>query len=357
MTRLLPLALLLLAAPAWACMHLPKDYQGSVEQTAQGALIFWDGGKEDLVMRPAYRAKGAAVPASLAWIIPTPSVPGSYGVVEGDPFKSIHTAWEEAAPRMRGERGLRAKGLPEPDAQGIELLPQAVVGEYTIQPIKTKGPQGAEALNGWLTQNGFGAVPLENMRYYVERDWVWLCVKAQPKQKSGDLRPLRISFASERVVYPLKFSTHQGTFAVNLWVLTRAPLKAAAEEAKAFEFSAEQRTIGQLPGDVSKAAETVKLETKVSVTKVLHPALAGKTIATWKEDLSFTPAESGASGADAPAKTGAKSGAPAPRKKGGFCSLEASPGQAGATAALWLLLLGLGSQRLPALRRAPTMQG
>ena len=44
--------------------------------------------------------------------------------------------------------------------------------------------------------------------------------------RSGRLQtdsPLAVAFASERPVYPLKFSTHQGTFALTLWVITRKP--------------------------------------------------------------------------------------------------------------------------------------
>jgi hypothetical protein len=42
--------------------------------------------------------------------------------------------------------------------------------------------------------------------------------------KDGDLEPLHLSFKSEDVYYPLRFSSRQGVFDVNLTVLTREKL-------------------------------------------------------------------------------------------------------------------------------------
>jgi hypothetical protein len=57
-----------------------------------------------------------------------------------------------------------------------------------------------------------------------------LCIKINPaKGKStvgtgGDLEPLHLTFKSENVYYPLRFSSRQGVFDVNLTVLTRKKL-------------------------------------------------------------------------------------------------------------------------------------
>lgn len=278
---------LCLLAPSAACIHAPKDYAGSVAQSGQTAIVFWDQGVEDLVLRPAYVSKGGKAPASLAWVIPVPSAPQSYGIVKESAFQALFKAWERneslATDSLRSAPKGRSNG-------GIEFLKKAVVGEYEIQPIKATGPAGAKALNAWLVAKGFGAVPEENMAYYVQREWVWLCVKANTRAASGKLRPLRVTFKTPRPVYPLKFSTHQGTFDLTLWVVTRKPLKDLAKVRKTFGVSAPFASL-ELPEATRKAAKGVKLKGRVIVTRVQRRQLKGEVIAGWEEDLSFEPAK------------------------------------------------------------------
>jgi len=286
---LVALSLSLTAASlAAACIHPPKDWKGSLSQTGQAAMILWKDGVEDLVIKPTYESKSAAPPAELAWVVPVPSVPKSYGTVEVSAFKDLYEAWEKARPKLRSKGARSANG---PRAQGIKLLPKAVVGDYTIQPIEARGEESGPALNAWLGSNGFSTVPSENMAYYLERKWVWLCVKAKTKAAKGDLRPLRITFETPRIVYPLKFSTHQGTFAVTLWVITEEPLAEGwGDDASAYGFSGPQLSF-PLPKSVAEAAAGTKLSGEVSVTKLQHPALEGEKIARWKRDFQLEPAK------------------------------------------------------------------
>jgi hypothetical protein len=66
--------------------------------------------------------------------------------------------------------------------------------------------------------------------YYVKRNWTFLAIEVAPKQGNdslkleGRLPPVRVSFPSESIVYPLKFETHQGEFPVTLHVVTPAPI-------------------------------------------------------------------------------------------------------------------------------------
>lgn len=285
---------------AAACIHTPATWEGSLEQTGQSAIAFWDQGVQDLVIRPAIRVKGVkgaegsrrvTPPQSFAWVVPVPTAPTSYGVVEAEAFSSLFEAWEANAPRRRGERSAPDSNMSDKSMGGIELLPSAVVGEYTIQPIKTVGADGAVALNAWLTSNGFGAVPSENMAYYVERDWVWLCVRADMKVAEGDLRALRATFKTPEVVYPLKFSTHQGTFALTLWVVTKGELPTLPATCQEHGLTSERRRF-ELPKATSAAATGTKLTGAVLVTKVSSAGLSGAQITKWKRDLAFTPAQS-----------------------------------------------------------------
>ncbi len=222
---------ILAATPfAAACIHAPRDYEGSLEETSQQALVFWADGREELVLNIAYEVVKGDAPTSLAWVVPVPNVPDHYAVSEPGVFKELFDLTEVKRPG-RGERARGTFGDDEAEKEnGIELLDPVTVGDYAIQPIKGRGADAGPALNAWLTENGFGEVPEANMAYYLERDWTFLAIRMGPKKGQtrieghGDFRPLRISFAADRIYYPLKFSSHQGTFDVTLYVVTEKGL-------------------------------------------------------------------------------------------------------------------------------------
>ncbi len=227
-----------LAVPAArACLHGPESFRGEVGQARQEAIVFWSAGREELILRNTWQLRpdeGQALPVSLAWVIPVPTEPDAYGEVDPGVFEALYEHYaaendlhrDAVTGRFRGVS--RVLAFDSEEGGGVELLAPVTAGRYEIQPVRATGEDGAAALNDWLTGNGFGAVPLENARYYVEREWVWLCVRVNAGAEasldaSGTWRPLRISFASEEIVYPLKFSTHQGEFELQLWVVTDAP--------------------------------------------------------------------------------------------------------------------------------------
>src|SRR5712691_7776595 len=170
------------------------------------------------------------LPRSLAWVVPVPAVPDHYAVEPAKVFEELFKLVEESRPRPPAF----SRGVSVAAVALKKILQRVTVGEYEIQPIRARGADAGPALNAWLSENGFGAVPVENMKYYLDASWTFLAVKMSPPQdrtsleKEGGFRPLRISFASNRIVYPLKFSSHQGAFGVTLYVLTEQGL--ASEE-------------------------------------------------------------------------------------------------------------------------------
>jgi hypothetical protein len=230
----LALALALVIAPiALTCIHPPADFKGSIAQTAQSAILMWHAGQQQLVLKNDYLitpASDGQLPAAIAWVIPVPNNPDDYAVEATSLFEDLYNAYEEAQPRKEWGKDAKHDDRNAPTEDGIELLAKAQAGEYTIQPIKATGEHGAAALNAWLRDNGFGGIPAEAMRYYIERKWIWLAVKVDLASASGTiarqggLRPLRIGFASHEIVYPLLFSQQKGTFDVVLWVITEQQL-------------------------------------------------------------------------------------------------------------------------------------
>jgi hypothetical protein len=228
---LLLTALALLAGGvAPACLHPPRDYKGTIVSTTQEALIFWRDGREELVLKVNFAIHGGpqmeqgALPANLGWVIPVPNAPDAYAVADPAIFEDAFHLAElyTAKPRSDGQKG--------PPPNSVDVGQKISVGEYDIVPVKATGPDAAAALNDWLVKEDFSRYPLENMRYYTERKWTFLAVKVNKDKAAaslatrGGLRPLRISFAADKIYYPLKFSSSSGEFGVRAYVFTERPL-------------------------------------------------------------------------------------------------------------------------------------
>ena len=63
-------ALALSPAPGEACIHGPKEFKGYVDSGAQRGLVFWDNGREELVIQPAYTVNTAALEADEWHLLP-----------------------------------------------------------------------------------------------------------------------------------------------------------------------------------------------------------------------------------------------------------------------------------------------
>lgn len=213
--------------PADACLHASRHEQKPtpVTQKGQQALILHHAGVQDLILKVEYNTGETA---ALAWIVPVPAVPTEYGAVDGKLFDAL-AGWVNlrrgVQDRRRRAKGIGGDGAKEPVAT-LTLLPPAAVGPFDIQPIQARGKAAGSALNAWMTERGFGALPDETLAYYIERNWTFLAVRVSPDKgkktmaKAGGLPPLRITFPSAQAVYPLKLSTHMGEFAARVYLVT-----------------------------------------------------------------------------------------------------------------------------------------
>ncbi|MFN3200553.1 MAG: DUF2330 domain-containing protein [Bradymonadia bacterium] len=224
MKHLLAICALALAATtgtAIACLH-PGNPSVQLVETGQKALIMYADGREELIIKVDYA--GYAAPGPLAWVVPTPSVPDHYAETDPALFDELHRLTQPPQPRSKGLRSKSKSAAP-----AMLIMHQPVnVGTYTIQPIGASGPEAGPALNTWLKSNGFGEVPEANMKWYLDKGWTFLAIKTEANEPKGGLKPLRISFAADRLWYPLKFSSHQGDFPVTVYTLTKERLKPEA---------------------------------------------------------------------------------------------------------------------------------
>lgn len=217
-------------ATALSCCMVPETYAGTIGQAAQEAVLVWADGREELVLRIDYEITGAeSMPEQFAWVVTVPNEPDAYAVADQALFEDMFNFAQRylVEPIRNRSRGIDAPAEP---AGGVELGQRVQVGPYDIQPVRGVGAKALEGLNAWLGANGFPAEDPAHMRYFVDEGFTFLCVKVNPPEgedrvgNGGMLPPLHLSFASERPYYPLRFSSRQGVFDVNLYTLTRGPL-------------------------------------------------------------------------------------------------------------------------------------
>ena len=294
------------ASPLLACLHPPKTYKGTVTELSQQAIVFHHNGREELILKVDYTAKGPA-PRSLAWVIPTPKEPDHYAIEDGAIFKEL---FQFTRPIPRGLRKKQRKSKSAAP-QGVTLLAKASVGEYDIQPLKVTGANAGKALNQWLKSNGYGEVARDAMAWYLEHNWTFLAIKILPKsaqkslKKTGQFRPLRISFASKNIVYPLMFSSHQGVFDVTLYLITNDGFKYPdlVKNTKRFGFRpmianipiTDHVQLSSIPA-FQKLWDKLRDENRLQMTRPAINRLFANQInspanrlSDWKQDFSLTP--------------------------------------------------------------------
>ncbi|MFI9117587.1 DUF2330 domain-containing protein [Streptomyces venezuelae] len=214
---LLALQLGSLVAPAYACgcgaMIPTKEQRIGVDR--EESAVRWDGRTETVVMR--FNVHGNARHA--AWIMP---VPHRADVSLGDPelFDEIDRLTEPEQ-RDRSHFWPRADdwpfdtdhgdgaGAPAPGAGTVGVVGRERLGPFDVARLTATDP---EALGGWLRTHGYelperltGA-----LQPYVDRRWEYVAVRLAPDEKDatlqGELTPLRITFASTELVYPMRLS-------------------------------------------------------------------------------------------------------------------------------------------------------
>jgi hypothetical protein len=285
-----------------ACCMVPVTYKGSIGQDAQEAVLIHDGDREELVLRINYRIKGDKMPDTFVWVITTPKEPDSYALADEKLFEDMFGLSQAMlVPVLRTKSRQMSDAVPA----GVELGKHVTVGPYDIQPVRGVGPQALKGLNKWLGDNGFPTEAPDHMTYFVENGFTFLCVRVIPSGKekevsgNGLLPPLHLSFETPVPYYPLRFSSRQGVFDVNLHVLTKGKLDykaSAATLAKLNWYSKHYKQNAKL--SEKKMPDTLKKVFSKSAWKGdvgkwrynnirCSQVNKGNTIATWKEDISF----------------------------------------------------------------------
>lgn len=210
----------------------PRNYQGSLEEKAQEAIIvFHESDKpgeaiEDLILKITV----AGEVDNFAWVVPLPNEPETKQE-DAALFKELFDYVE--ARQRRTHSGAKsekdsAKDAPAAEAKPVEVLSRKIVGSYDVAVVKENEPG---KLNAWLESEGYQ--PLTDgedvIDFYRQKSYVFACIKVAARElaehKQIDLHPLRFTFKTggrDGIYFPMRMTGLQSEpFDVNLYVFYR----------------------------------------------------------------------------------------------------------------------------------------
>ncbi|MCX4732304.1 DUF2330 domain-containing protein [Streptomyces sp. NBC_01363] len=208
-----------LISPAYACgcgaMVPSKETQVSVDR--ETSVVDWDGRTEQIVMRLTVRGNAPEA----AWIMP---VPDRARVDLGDPglFSELsvltapervtrHYFWPRSHDWPFAGSGNVGDGAAAPSAgaPAVQVVGRERLGPFDVARLAATDP---EALQKWLEDNGFDLPDrlATALKPYVDQKWEYVAIRLAPQDSGNPLRgtldPLRLRFASDRLVYPMRLS-------------------------------------------------------------------------------------------------------------------------------------------------------
>jgi hypothetical protein len=278
--------------PLAANVTAPAGDSSETAARFQQALVFFADGREELVFSPSFRAEKDSLPATLGAVIPVPSIPEVRKGVDAELFTVLWN-WSERA---------QAAGK-EDESAGIsvdELEKRMMVGP--AGSFKAQVIQGSESsleeLKAWFGVHMFAELPMDALQFYVDRRWTFVAIKytIDPADlPSTDLRmpPIRLSFEAERMTYPLKIATTQGTFDLLLYTFTErnlVDLHGWSQFSKAYGLQVQKRfRLGSPfshPALIENAREDMELEDPVNFRQY-SPDTFAKLLGTIETERKF----------------------------------------------------------------------
>ncbi len=208
-----------LIAPAYACgcgaMVAHRDSQVSVDR--ETSAVGWDGRTEQIVMQLSVRGNAP----DAAWIMPVPhratvelgdaALFSELQAITAPVTEERHYFWPRDKDWPFGGSGnSSADGAGAPRAAApVDVVGRERLGPFDVARLAATDP---EALESWLKENGFELPDrlATALTPYVDQKWEYVAVRLAPENQggtlSGTLDPLRLRFASDRLVYPMRLS-------------------------------------------------------------------------------------------------------------------------------------------------------
>jgi len=314
----------------------------------QRAFILFNGGSETLVLQSKYELSQSASVDSLGWVVPVPTVPA---VASADAettkmfffFASLRTrpkvtrissiflpiiaifflgsvaflllclveypfinkiGLSKAAWRCRLWKGLIIAffafilAILTPYHLGlsldVEIVKAEKVGIYDVKVIRS---ESAEAVLGWLRENGYGFSDTDKKVFeeYIGREWCFVVAKVEPEPETekhkivseGLVAPLILKFETETAVYPLALTSTIGA-ETEILLYTFSENKLSCDERLTLR-SARKKVSTSFMLDLLSRAEPETSELFVDVPKFMYLCKFKKKLKPeeMKKDLEF----------------------------------------------------------------------
>ncbi|MEV6772838.1 DUF2330 domain-containing protein [Nocardia sp. NPDC051030] len=221
-----------LATPAFACacggVAIP-DGGTPVQVDGETALVGWDGTTETILMRLALRSGGDRA----ALIVPT-LTPATVTAGKSDTFTELTRL---TAPEVVIDRRVESGGGDRAGAAAPTEAP-TVLARVELGPLEATTLTGGDVtgIQRWLSDNGYVMRPevIATLQPYLSEGWSFVAMRLTATALSGELDPVRVSFASDRLVYPMRMSSAATrTQSVHLYVLAEHRVRRSDADAAA----------------------------------------------------------------------------------------------------------------------------
>jgi hypothetical protein len=215
---LMAVTLPLLGGPAafGACCYFSALGQ-DVNQPAQKAFLTWDPVEqvESFTVQPKFEGNAQ----DFGMVVPTPSRPRLFEMPR-DFFKEI-AVFTILKPmpldkyksfRFLPQKAAGAAGALYRDRSSVRVLEAGVVGTLDYKIVTA---EKAKDLYDWLKENRYSYAGDEaTLDFYVAKKWFFTVMKIDPMQQKrrpdgsyeGEVTPTRFTFASPKLIYPLRIT-------------------------------------------------------------------------------------------------------------------------------------------------------
>ena len=216
------------------------------------AVVSWDGTTEQVDM--LLNLKSSTGSAGI--VIPTPT-PATVTAGDRELFDTLEATIRPRPLYVDDWWGFGAVSGAGASTPAVTVLDSVKLGPLEATTLAASDTAG---LRSWLSTNGFTLAPETSklLAGYVKQKWSFVAVKlSNEKSLSGSLDPIRLSFDTEKFVYPMRLSqASESPQALRLYILDkqRTDVVKAAEGAAAGPLNAGRRTIWA--GDVTNPALT-----------------------------------------------------------------------------------------------------
>lgn len=181
-----------------------------VTETDQKAVIVYENGTETMVLSVTFKGD----PENFGWVIPIPSKPE----VEKSQDELFTALADLTAPPAGATETIPYLGLGEKETAEplkVDVIETKKIDIYDITTVTSEDPT---ALSEWLSGHEY-QIPKEAstiLEEYTKNNWYFICVKidltkltstSKEQLKTGHATPLKIQFASEEIIYPLKLTS------------------------------------------------------------------------------------------------------------------------------------------------------